>query len=138
MSPQAGQVVPRPSSEMVLAVPAHHDFVASIRALTRSAAVLSDLALEDVQELQMAVDEAATLLLPLVDPDADRQLRVRLAVEEAGLRVTMAARCRAGAEVDQTGLAWVMLSALDPEVAVTAGGGEIAIAMHRVRAGVGL
>jgi serine/threonine-protein kinase RsbW len=124
--------VPWPSSGMTLEVPAHQDFVAAIRAMTRSAAVLSDLAIEDVQELQMAVDEAATLLLPLVDPGAGHGLRVHLEVAPAELGITIGACCRAGSAVDQTGLAWIMLSALVPEVEVARDGADIAIAIHRV------
>jgi len=126
-----------PSSATALDVPAHKDFVATIRAMTRSAAALSDLAVDDVEELQMAIDEAATLLLPLVDPDGDRRLVAEFQIEPADLCVTLRARARRGAEVDRSGLAWIMLTALDPEVVVASEGDDVSISIRRSRSGEG-
>lgn len=102
-----------------VAVPAHRDFVAAIRAVARSSAALADLAVDDVEELQLAVDEAATLLLPLVEPGEDGRLAARFEVAERRVGVRLSAACRPGAEVDTAGLPWIMLLGLDPEVEVT-------------------
>jgi serine/threonine-protein kinase RsbW len=122
-----------PSGSVTLEVPAHEDFVAAIRGMTRSLAVLGDLAVDDVEELQMAIDEAATLLLPIVDPDHDGGLRTTFDVAPGTLRLTLTACCRPGETVDRDGLAWMMLTALDPGAAVTVQGPEISIAVGRSR-----
>lgn len=121
-----------PSSVAALEVPAHPDFVASVRAMTRAMAVLGDMTLDDLEELQMAVDEAAILLLPLVDREGRQTLRARFAVEDGGLRVTLGVQCRDGCAIDSDGLPWMMLAALDPDVSVTTEDDEISIGIHRL------
>lgn len=124
-----------PSSSTVVEVPAHPDFVASIRAMTRAMAVLGDMTLDDVEELQMAVDEAAILLLPLVAPDGGQRMRASFDVEDGGLSITLAVCGVAGASVDRGGLPWMLLSALDPEAVVTVEGADLRIGLHRRRRG---
>lgn len=127
-----GPAAPWPSPHLLLEVPAHRDFVASIRALARSAAVLGDLALEDAQEIQAAVDEAATLLLPLAPADAGQPLlRADLTVEPGSLAVSLSIAAEPGSSIDTDGLAWVMLSALDPGVLVSAEDGRVTIDIRR-------
>lgn len=128
--------ITRPSGELMLRVPAHRDFVASIRAMTRSAAVLCDLTVDDVEDLQMAVDEAATVLLPLVDDATRSALEATFDITDGGLRISIAVPCADGAAVDRTGLAWAMLTALDPDVSEARDGSNIAISISRPRAGV--
>lgn len=127
---------PRPAGELLIRVPAHRDFVASIRAMTRSAAVLCDLSVDDVEDLQMAVDEAATVLLPLVDDPATSSLEATFDVTDDELRINLSARCADGAAIDRTGLAWAMLSALDPGVSEARDGSNISISISRPRASV--
>jgi serine/threonine-protein kinase RsbW len=103
--------------------------------MTRAAAALADLAVDDVEDLQMAIDEAATVLLPLVAPDGDRRLRATFEVGTSGLSIELRARCRAGERVDRSGLAWMMLTALDAEVDVVESDDEVAIAVGRARPG---
>ena len=121
---------PTPSVELV--VPAHEDFVAPIRALTRSAAVLADMSADDVEELQMAIDEAATLLLPLVDAD-DKKLHATIDVGVGTVRIALRARCMPGAKVDESNLAWTLLRALDAGVTVSEHGSDLSIAISRSR-----
>lgn len=121
-----------PSSSASVEVPAHPDFVASVRAMTRAMAVLGDMTLDDLEELQMAVDEAAILLLPLVHGDGRHYLRADYEIEDGGLRVTLSVPCREGESVDREGLPWMMLVALDPDVAVTSQSHETSIGIHRL------
>lgn len=130
-----------PSSSATVKVPAHPDMVASIRAMTRSMAVLADIALEDAEELQMAVDEAAILLLPLVDRRAERAQQALTAdfeVDDGCVRIVLSAPCADGAAVDRDGLPWMMLGAMSVEAEVAQRGGRTAISVVRRRAaGVG-
>jgi len=119
-----------PASYTAVTVPAHPDFVASIRAMARATAVLADLSLDDVEELQIAVDEAAALLLPLADASG-RWLRARFEVESGRLVTKLDMSCRAGRGVDRSGLAWMMLTAIDPGVVVTEDGGTVTITIVR-------
>ncbi|CAN5260517.1 MAG: hypothetical protein ACSLEW_06350 [Nocardioides sp.] len=115
-----------------MTVPAHRDFVASIRAIARSSAVLADLSLDDVEELQIAVDEAATLLLPLVDPDA-KWLTARFDIERGAVTIGLSLHCRAGQTLDRSGLAWLMLTAIDPNLVVLEDGGVVTVTISHAR-----
>jgi serine/threonine-protein kinase RsbW len=129
-----------PSSASTVRVPAHPDFVSSIRSMTRAMAVLADLTLDDVEELQMAVDEAAILLLPLVGEapyvGGEPFLVADFEVQDGCLGVVLSAPCADGSVVDRTGLPWVMLSAIDPDVTVRTGEDTVAIAITRRREGL--
>lgn len=125
--PDAGQW---PHNVATITVPAHRDFVGAIRALARSSAVLADLCLEDVEELQLAVDEAATLILPLVDPEAT-WLRARFEVGPRRLVTILDLKCRESGQVDRHGLAWVMLTAIDPGVVVHEENGHVSVEIVR-------
>lgn len=122
-----------PSSVATVKVPAHPDFVASIRAMSRAMAVLADLALEDAEELQMAVDEAAILLLPLIDEAREQFLEASFEVDEGCVGITLSAPCRAGSEVDRAGLPWLMLTAIDADADVQLHDRDLAIAITRRR-----
>jgi len=126
-----------PSSSATVTVPAHPDFVASIRAMTRAMAVLADLALEDAEALQMAVDEAAILLLPVIDPE-EQALRAAFDVVAGSVHVVLSGRASEGSAIDRTGLPWMMLSAIDVGVDVRRDGQDlaIAVAISRRREGV--
>jgi len=120
-----------PSRTVELTVPAHEDFVAAVRAQTRSMAVLTSLGVDDVEELQMAIGEAATLLLPVVDL-ATPFFRIEFDLLPDGMRIALRARVRPGAAIDREGLAWMLLTALDPHVEVT-GSDETCIVISRTR-----
>lgn len=121
------------SETLLVTIPALPEFVTTVRAVTRSASALADLAVNDVEELQIAVDEAATLLLPLIDPSGPRRLDARFVVETGSLRVTLCAVCPPGSAIDRSGMAWIMLTGLDPEVEVRTEGAELSIAIGRQR-----
>ena len=118
---------------MQLVVPAHPDFLATVRAVARSSAALTTLAVDDVEDLQIAVSEAASLLLPLVDPSGPRQLVLRVEASADGLLLSVSATCRVGAAPDRAGLGWIMLSALDPAVEISTGDDEVSITFSRSR-----
>ena len=124
---------PWPSARTHVQVPAHPDFVASVRAMTRSMAILADVSFDDVEELQMAVDEAAILLLPLVDEAGEATLSADFEVGSGCVAVVVSVAGRPGVTVDRTGLPWVMLSAIDPEAEVRSDDGVLAIAISRRR-----
>jgi hypothetical protein len=121
------------SATVDLTVPAHEDFVSAIRVQARWVALRTDLGLDDVDDLQMAIGEAATLLLAVVDP-SEARFRVTFAISPTTLHVVVCVRSRPGAEIDRAGLAWLLLTALDPDVVVASDDGETAIRLTRTRA----
>jgi len=126
-----------PSSSATVTVPAHPDFVASVRAMTRSMAVLADLALEDAEALQMAVDEAAILLLPVIDPEQQTMTAI-FEVVEGAVQVVLSGASPEGSDIDRAGLPWMMLTAIDTDVDVRRDGQDlaIAVAISRRREGI--
>ena len=121
------------SETVLIEIPARPEFVATVRAATRSASALADLPVSDVEELQIAVDEAATLLLPLVDPAGPARLDARFTVGDGELGVTLSAECLPDSDVDRAGMAWLMLTGLDPEVEVHAAERVVSITIGRQR-----
>ncbi|MGN6161365.1 MAG: hypothetical protein ACTHOG_06615 [Marmoricola sp.] len=115
-----------------LAVPPSPEFFATIRAVARTASALADLNVIDIEELQIAVSEAATLLLPIATDGSS--LEISVDVEPGHVRIDLAAVCKDGAEVDTSGLAWMMLTGLDPDVRVSRDGATTSIAIERRRA----
>jgi len=123
------------SETVLVEIPARPDFVATVRAATRSASALADLSVSDVEEMQIAIDEAATLLLPVVAATGTARLSARFLVTDGSLDVTLSTGCTPDADIDRAGMAWLMLTGLDPAVTVRTEGGELSITIGRRRSG---
>ncbi|GAC1381145.1 MAG: hypothetical protein NVSMB48_08520 [Marmoricola sp.] len=124
------------SETVLIKIPARPEFVATVRAATRSASALADLPVTDVEELQIAVDEAATLLLPLVDPSGAGHLDARFTVGDGALAVTLSAECVPDSDIDRAGMAWLLLTGLDPEVEVHTAERVVSISIERQRSDI--
>lgn len=124
------------AESVFIRVPAAAEYVASIRAVTRSVCALADLPVDAVEELQIAVDEAATLLLPLVDPSGHGDLASEFTVRAADLSVSLSVETAPDLDVDRSGMAWIMLTGLDPDVRVHRDGSTLSITIGRVHPGV--
>ena len=122
-----------------ITVPAHPALVATIRSVARAAALLADLPFGDIEELQIAVDEAAILLLPLVTTKiAEPRLTARFEIGAGRVQVAIEAPCREGARVDIAGMAWMVLTGLDPTVTAFRDENRMTLAFERrTRAGEG-
>lgn len=119
-----------PDDTCTASVPAHPDFVASLRGLVRSTAVLADLTLPEVEELQIATSEAAALLLPLTAGSGTMGVRVRVA--SGRLRVSVSVSRAVAGTIDRTSLGWMMLSTLCPDVEVDDDGDVPAVSFTHV------
>lgn len=113
-----------------VAVPADPVFLTGVRVMTRTAAALSDLSVDDIDEMQMAVDEAATLLLPLA-VDRSQELTATFTVSPALLTAVLSIPCPPDAQVDRQGLGWMMLTGLDPDVRLHIGDGAATVSVSR-------
>jgi len=133
MTEETARASAHDDSTVTLRIPAQRRYVTAIRALARSAATLCELTVDDIEDLQMAVDEAATLLLPLVDAGNDGHLSATFVVQADGLLVSVSAQRATGSLPDRSGLAWIMLSALAEDLDVVDDSSTVGIRFSRRR-----
>jgi serine/threonine-protein kinase RsbW len=130
----------RPSEEdsgaleasVCLQVPAVDVYVSTLRLITASVATRSELTVDDVEDLRLAVDEACSLLLPQALPGTTLNAEFVLSPGFLGVDVSVAAAD--GAEPDRDGYAWTVLSALAGPVTTRFGDGRLVIALGKRRA----
>jgi serine/threonine-protein kinase RsbW len=113
------------SQQVELRLPADRGYVAALRAFVTALAAQSDLTVDEIEDLQIAVDEACALVLPHAAPGAQLLVNVELATASVGVVVSVPAR--PDAVPDRTGFSWTVLSAVADEMHVTSGGGTLAI-----------
>lgn len=99
----------RPDAELRL--PADPAFVSVLRAAAVSTAARLDFTVDDIEDLRMAVGEAASLVLP-EDPPADSALLAAFFFGPGSMTVRVSARATHPQPVDQSDFAWQVLSAL--------------------------
>ena len=130
------------STTAQIAVPARGNFVATLRLTTASLAAQSDLTVDDIEDLRLAVDEACALLLPLARPDAALTVDFTMAAGylaadvsvEVEEQVAAAAAADGVAAVDRDGYAWTVLNALAGPVRAVAEDSRITVCLARRRA----
>ncbi len=118
--------------EVELRLPADRRFVAALRSLTSTLAAQCDLTVDEIEDLQIAVDEASALLLPHArQPEAWLSARFGLAM--GCLDVVASVPARPDAAPDRTGFSWTVLSALADRLEVTSSEGVLAIGITKQR-----
>lgn len=115
-----------------LQVPAVDVYVSTLRLIAASVATRSELTVDDVEDLRLAVDEACSLLLPHALPGTT--LNAEFALSPGFLGVDVSVVAADGAEPDRTGYAWTVLSALAGPVTTRSGDGRLIIALAKRRA----
>jgi serine/threonine-protein kinase RsbW len=121
-----------PAASVGLQVPAVDVYVSTLRLIAASVATRSELTVDDVEDLRLAVDEACSLLLPHAMPGTTLNAEFALSPGFLGVDVSVAAAD--GAEPDRTGYAWTVLSALAGPVTTRFGDGRLVIALAKRRA----
>lgn len=121
-----------PAASVGLQVPAVDVYVSTLRLIAASVATRSELTVDDVEDLRLAVDEACSLLLPHAMPGTTLNAEFALSPGFLGVDVSVAAAD--GAEPDRTGYAWTVLSALAGPVTTRFGDGRLVIALGKRRA----
>ena len=139
----AEQTYPGPDTdrsglEVRLSVPAHGAFLSLIRTTSAAVAARLDLTIDEIEDLRVAVDEAAAILLadlaPVAGPD-DRSVDVTFGLGPDALVISLSADTGATAAPDQTGFGWTVLSALVGSVTADHRNGRTTIVLsHRRRA----
>lgn len=112
-------------------IPASPDHVSLLRALVGMYAAREDFTLEEVDDLRMAVEEAAVQLLRRVNGD-----RLGLSIRTEGS--TVHARLFGGVDsdepvMDRDSFSWTILSALSDELRVDTQGGTAVVELTKVR-----
>jgi serine/threonine-protein kinase RsbW len=100
--------------------------VGALRAFVSALAARPDLTVDDLEDLQIAVDESCALVLPHVrEPRAQLSAHVELAAASVGVIVSVSAG--ANAVPDRGGSSWAVLSAVADDMHATSGGSTLAI-----------
>jgi serine/threonine-protein kinase RsbW len=99
---------------VLLAVPADVTYLAVLRTATAGLAARLQFALDEIEDLRIAVDEACAMLLAVAAHDAE--LDCRFAVTEDALTVRVAVFTVPGAQLPaKSSFAWKVLTALTTE-----------------------
>ena len=122
---------PRDGHEIEVRVPADRDYVAALRAFVTALAAGSELSVDDIEDVQIAVDESCALLLPHATPDGRLTVHVELAA--AGVDIVVSVPAGPAAVPDRQGFSWTVLDAVADEMHVTSGGGTLAIRFGKYR-----
>ena len=99
----------RPDAELRL--PVDPAFVSVLRAAAVSMAARLNFTVDDIEDLRMAVGEAASLVLP-EDPPEGADLHGAFFFDAQAMTVRVSTRTKAPAPVDESDFAWQVLSAL--------------------------
>jgi serine/threonine-protein kinase RsbW len=111
---------------VLLTVPADVTYLAVLRTATAGLAARLQFALDEIEDLRIAVDEACAMLLAVAAHDAE--LDCRFAVTEDALTVRVAVSTVPGAQLPaKSSFAWKVLTALTTEADAEVRDGRAAI-----------
>ncbi|MGB8021982.1 MAG: anti-sigma regulatory factor [Candidatus Nanopelagicales bacterium] len=121
---------------VTLRIPATSAYVVLIRAAVSAMCARLDFTIDRMEDVKLALDEAAALLLADAAPDA--QVNVRLTPDAPnGLRVDMTCPTVHGRSLKRDSFTWMVLTALVDDVTVTVTADRrmtIALTAHRSEA----
>ncbi len=121
---------------VTLRVPASSAFVVLIRAAVSAMCARLDFTIDRIEDVKLAVDEAAALLLSDAPEGADLDVRFTPDAPD-GMRVEMTAPTVHGRSLERDSFTWTVLTALVDEVVATVSADRnltIALAVHRSEA----
>ncbi len=90
-----------------------------VRGLAETLVLLSDFTLDEVADIRLAVDEAASTLIALAKPDST--LRCRFTVGDTDLVVAVSGVAEKEGVPDESGFGWHVLRTLSDSVTATQG-----------------
>jgi len=116
-----------------LTVPADGGYLGVLRTATAGLAARLQFALDEIEDLRIAVDEACAMLLAIATRDAE--LDCRFAVTEDALTVEVTVPTVRGATLPgESSFAWKVLTALTTSASATAADGRATISLLTRRA----
>ena len=118
---------------VLLTVPADGAYLGVLRTATAGLAARLQFALDEIEDLRIAVDEAGAMLVAIATRGAE--LRCRYAVIENGLTVEVSVPALPGARLPaETSFAWKVLTTLTSHASATLVGGRATIRLLTRRA----
>ncbi|RZU50044.1 serine/threonine-protein kinase RsbW [Krasilnikovia cinnamomea] len=128
---------PEPATEddvVLLTVPADGGFLSVLRTATAGLAARLHFALDEIEDLRIAVDEACAMLLAIATRGAE--LACRFAVTEDALTVEVSVSTVRGARLPaESSFAWKVLTALTTAASAEADGRRAMIRLVTRRSG---
>jgi serine/threonine-protein kinase RsbW len=111
---------------VLLTVPADGGYLSVLRTATAGLAARLHFALDDIEDLRIAVDEACAMLLAVTTPAAD--LSCRFTVTQDALSVEVSVPAVPGAKLpSESSFAWKVLTALTTSASAGLADGRAAI-----------
>jgi serine/threonine-protein kinase RsbW len=121
---------------VLLTVPADGGYLGVLRTATATLAARLQFALDEIEDLRIAVDEACAMLLVVAAPGAE--LECRFAVTDDALLVEVEVPTVAGARLPaESSFAWKVLTALTSSASAEVVGGRATIRLITRRTGMG-
>jgi serine/threonine-protein kinase RsbW len=118
---------------VLLSVPADGGYLGVLRTATAGLAARLHFALDEIEDLRIAVDEACAMLLAVATADAE--LECRFVVTDDALTVEVTVPTVRGARLPaESSFAWKVLTALTTAATATASGGRASITLLTRRA----
>ncbi|KRC56872.1 MULTISPECIES: hypothetical protein [unclassified Nocardioides] len=122
--PAAGPATTDPA-EVELRLPADGAYASVLRTLTAGLAARLDFTLDDIEDLRIAVSEAAAMVLDEADEGTVLDCRFRLLPGE--LAITIGAVAQEPAAPDYESFGWQVLATLAAEAAIDSAPGHYAV-----------
>jgi serine/threonine-protein kinase RsbW len=124
---------------VIVTVPARPGFVHVLRAVVASVAARLELSIDDIEEMRIAIDEAAALLLNLHGPATS--LRAELTADREGLSVELSSDVSVSSEWPPPGIEeawpWRVITGLCDQARCDVSATGPAVWMRRRRSGDG-
>ena len=106
------------TADVELRLPTDGAFISVLRTATAGLAARLDFTLDDLEDVRMAVGEAAALVLEAADPGADLTTRFWLRPRE--LKISVSTPVAAAVAPEPDSFAWTVLTTLARQAEVTA------------------
>ncbi|MDQ6524645.1 anti-sigma factor [Nocardioides sp. LHD-245] len=113
------------TDEVELRLPADGAYASVLRTLTAGLAARLDFTIDDIEDLRIAVSEAAAMVLDEADPGAVLDCSFRVGSDQ--LALTIAADAQAPTAPDYESFGWQVLATLADEAAIDAVAGRYTV-----------
>ncbi|MFF3857206.1 ATP-binding protein [Micromonospora sp. NPDC002575] len=117
-----------------LTVPADGGYLGVLRTATAGLAARLQFALDEIEDLRIAVDEACAMLLAIATRDAELECRFQVTEDALTVEVTVPT-VRGAALPSESSFAWKVLTALTTAASASASNGRATISLLTRRAG---
>ncbi|GAA3825169.1 anti-sigma factor [Nocardioides panacisoli] len=114
-------------ADVELRLPADSAYASVLRTLTAGLAARLDFTMDDIEDLRIAVSEAAAMVLDEADPGADLDCRFRLG--DGRLTVVVSTTAADPAEPDYESFGWQVLATLAEEASIDAAPGTYSVCL---------